>query len=139
MLSLLWPFHLFAQCSIILLARLALVNKVYRRRKPHGERFLRFTTRTGSECRNPVLFQCPLSGQIVDRDAASLSFNALSFSTEWRKFQLKTFVTGMKREAGGQGEFSVGRIFGAATPPGRGRIFGAVTPPGALVHVKKYM
>ena len=31
----------------------------------------------------------------------------------------------MKREAGGQGEFSVGRIFGAATPP------------GALVHVKK--
>ena len=23
----------------------------------------------------------------------------------------------MKREAGGQGEFSVGRIFGAATPP----------------------
>ena len=43
----------------------------------------------------------------------------------------------MKREAGGQGEFSVGRIFGAATPPGRGRIFGAATPPGALVHVKK--
>ena len=40
----------------------------------------------------------------------------------------------MKREAGGQGEFSVGRIFGAATPPpGRGRIFGAATPPGALV------
>ena len=38
----------------------------------------------------------------------------------------------MKREAGGQGEFSVGRIFGAATPPGRGRIFGAATPPGAL-------
>ena len=31
----------------------------------------------------------------------------------------------MKREAGGQGEFSVGRIFGAATPP------------GALVHIKK--
>jgi len=31
----------------------------------------------------------------------------------------------MKREAGGQGEFSVGRIIGAATPP------------GALVHVKK--
>ena len=31
----------------------------------------------------------------------------------------------MKREAGGQGEFSVGRIFGAATSP------------GALVHVKK--
>ena len=29
----------------------------------------------------------------------------------------------MKREAGGQGEISVGRIFGAATPP------------GALVHV----
>jgi hypothetical protein len=43
----------------------------------------------------------------------------------------------MKREAGGKGEFSVGRIFGAATPPGRGRIFGAATPPGALVHVKK--
>jgi hypothetical protein len=31
----------------------------------------------------------------------------------------------MKRETGGQGEISVGRIFGAATPP------------GALVHVKK--
>ena len=31
----------------------------------------------------------------------------------------------MKREAGGQGEISVGRIFGAATPP------------GALVHVIK--
>ena len=31
----------------------------------------------------------------------------------------------MKREAVGQGEFSVGRVFGAATPP------------GALVHVKK--
>ena len=43
----------------------------------------------------------------------------------------------MKREAVGRGEFSVGRIFGAATPPGRGRIFGAATPPGALVHVKK--
>ena len=27
----------------------------------------------------------------------------------------------MKREAGGQGEFSVGRIFGAATPPIFGR------------------
>ena len=26
----------------------------------------------------------------------------------------------MKREAGGQGKFSVGRIFGAATPPPRG-------------------
>ena len=26
-------------------------------------------------------------------------------------------LTEMKREAGGQGEFSVGRIFGAATPP----------------------
>ena len=35
----------------------------------------------------------------------------------------------MKREAGGQGEFSVGRIFGAATPPGRGRMFGAARPP----------
>ena len=30
----------------------------------------------------------------------------------------------MKREAGGQGEFSVGRIFGAATPP----------PPGASIQ-----
>jgi hypothetical protein len=27
----------------------------------------------------------------------------------------------MKREAGGQGEFSVGSIFGAATPPILGR------------------
>ena len=34
-------------------------------------------------------------------------------------------IVSMKREAGGQGEISVGRIFGAATPP------------GALVHVKK--
>jgi hypothetical protein len=31
----------------------------------------------------------------------------------------------MKREAGGQGEFSVGRIFGAATPPGARQDFGA--------------
>jgi hypothetical protein len=29
----------------------------------------------------------------------------------------------MKREAGGQGEFSVGRIFGAATPPGGASTF----------------
>ena len=56
----------------------------------------------------------------------------------------------MKREAGGQGEFSVGRVFGAATPPGARQDFwrshaprGAAgflaqprPPPGALVHVK---
>ena len=43
----------------------------------------------------------------------------------------------MKRETGGQGEFSVGRILAQPRPPERGRIFGAATPPGALVHVKK--
>jgi hypothetical protein len=43
----------------------------------------------------------------------NLSFKELRM-IEWLK---------MKREAGGQGEISVGRIFGAATPP------------GALVHV----
>ena len=44
----------------------------------------------------------------------------------------------MKREAGGQGKFSVGRIFGAATPPGAGQDFWrSHAPPGALVHVKK--
>jgi hypothetical protein len=35
------------------------------------------------------------NGLAYDRDAASLSFNALSFLTEWRKFQLKTLVTGI--------------------------------------------
>jgi hypothetical protein len=34
----------------------------------------------------------------------------------------------MKREAGGQGEISVGRIFGAATPP-RGAITFNLDPP----------
>ena len=44
----------------------------------------------------------------------------------------------MKREAGGQGEFSVGRIFGAATPPGaRQDFWRSHAPPGALIHVKK--
>ena len=44
----------------------------------------------------------------------------------------------MKREAGGQSEFSVGRIFGAATPPGaRQDFWRSHAPPGALVHVKK--
>ena len=45
----------------------------------------------------------------------------------------------MKREAGGQGEFSVGRNFGAATPPGARQDFWRINapPPGALVHVKK--
>jgi hypothetical protein len=43
----------------------------------------------------------------------------------------------MKREAGGQGEFSVGRIFGAATPPGARQEFWRSHVPGALVHVKK--
>jgi hypothetical protein len=38
----------------------------------------------------------------------------------------------MKREAGGQGEFSVGRIFGAATPPGaRQDFWRSHTPRGA--------
>ena len=43
----------------------------------------------------------------------------------------------MKREAGEQGEFSVGRIFGAATPPRARQDFWRSHLPGALVHVKK--
>jgi len=37
----------------------------------------------------------------------------------------------MKREAGGQGEFSVGKIFGAATPPrGAAGFLAQPRPPG---------
>ena len=48
----------------------------------------------------------------------------------------------MKREAGGQGEFLVGRIFGAATPPGaRQNFWRSHAPRGASTckkgHVKK--
>ena len=41
-----------------------------------------------------------------------------------------------KREAGGQGEFSVGRVFGAATPRRAAGFLTQPRPPGALVHVK---
>ena len=44
----------------------------------------------------------------------------------------------MKREAGGQGEFSVGRIFGAATPPGaRQNFWRSQFPRGAKARPAK--
>ena len=43
----------------------------------------------------------------------------------------------MKREAGGQGEFSVGRIFGAATPPGARQDFWRSHAPRGASTCKK--
>ena len=42
----------------------------------------------------------------------------------------------MKREAGGLGEFSVGRIFGAATPPGSRQDFWRRHAAGALMKTE---
>ena len=60
MLSLIWPFHLCARCPIILLARLALVNKVYRRRKPHTWRAI-FTIYNQNRFRMPRPSPFPMS------------------------------------------------------------------------------
>ena len=57
LLSWLCCFHQCARCPLILLTRLDLFNKVYRRRKLHGELISRFTTRTGSEIVHPVLWR----------------------------------------------------------------------------------
>ena len=60
---------------------------------------------------NPKEFKTKTEKQAKENDGKTSSIiNLLD--------EIDTTLYVMKREAGGQGEFSVGRIFGAATPPG---------------------
>jgi len=73
-------FDLCVCCRSILLTRPALVNKVYRRRKPHGECISRFTTRVGSERRNPVFSEC--RNPVLSQRNASFFWHKLYGTTQ---------------------------------------------------------